>query len=112
MARDHELSGKVVLITGAAGGIGAATARLFARHGARVVLTGRDEARLRAVPLDPEGAARAARTLMRMKRKSEPSRHWSHTPGALQQLGVSEGSPIRYLGSTPQSPIESLQLSW
>jgi uncharacterized protein len=64
MAREHELSGKVVLITGAAGVIGASTARLFARHGARVVLTGRDEARLRVVPLDPEGAAQAAHLVL------------------------------------------------
>ncbi len=33
------LSNKTVIITGAGGGIGAATARLFASHGARLVLT-------------------------------------------------------------------------
>ena len=32
------LNGKVVIITGAAAGIGAATARLFARRGANLVL--------------------------------------------------------------------------
>jgi NADP-dependent 3-hydroxy acid dehydrogenase YdfG len=37
-----EIEGKVVAITGASRGIGAATARLLARHGARVVLAGRD----------------------------------------------------------------------
>lgn len=40
---DH--SGKVVLITGATSGIGAATARAFARAEADVVLTGRNEER-------------------------------------------------------------------
>lgn len=35
----RRLDGKVVLITGATGGIGAATAELFAREGARLVLT-------------------------------------------------------------------------
>lgn len=35
----NRLQGKVAIITGAGGGIGAATARLFADHGARVVLT-------------------------------------------------------------------------
>ncbi len=38
---DLGLSGKVVLITGAAGGVGRATALAFAREGARLALTGR-----------------------------------------------------------------------
>ena len=43
------LSGKVALITGASSGIGAATAILFARLGARLSLTGRNEANLKKV---------------------------------------------------------------
>ncbi len=35
---DSELSGKVVLITGASGGIGSALARKFANEGARLIL--------------------------------------------------------------------------
>lgn len=38
----HRLRGAVVVITGAASGIGRATARAFARYGARLVLTGRN----------------------------------------------------------------------
>ena len=38
-------SGKVVLVTGATSGIGAGTAKAFAAHGARVMLSGRDRAR-------------------------------------------------------------------
>lgn len=43
------LAGKVALITGASSGIGAATAVLFARLGASLALTGRNEENLKAV---------------------------------------------------------------
>jgi NAD(P)-dependent dehydrogenase (short-subunit alcohol dehydrogenase family) len=43
------LDGKVVLVTGAAGGIGAATARVHAREGARLALVDLDEGRVRAL---------------------------------------------------------------
>jgi NAD(P)-dependent dehydrogenase (short-subunit alcohol dehydrogenase family) len=51
------LSGKVVLITGAGSGIGAATARLFAREGARVALLGwpREELKLMAREIEETG---------------------------------------------------------
>src|SRR5215469_6074433 len=43
-----ELAGKVAAITGASMGIGEATAKLFADHGARVVLLSRDAGRVEA----------------------------------------------------------------
>jgi len=48
-------NGKIVIITGASSGIGAATARIFAAAGARVVLAARDEARLQTVARDLPG---------------------------------------------------------
>ena len=42
-------AGKTVLVTGATSGIGAGTAKAFAAHGARVMLSGRDRARGDAV---------------------------------------------------------------
>jgi short-subunit dehydrogenase len=48
-------NGKTVIVTGASSGIGAATARIFAAAGARVVLAARDEARLQAVARDLAG---------------------------------------------------------
>jgi NAD(P)-dependent dehydrogenase (short-subunit alcohol dehydrogenase family) len=51
-----KLDDKVIIITGATGGIGSAAAALFSREGARLVLTGRDAARLReaASACDPD----------------------------------------------------------
>ena len=45
----ESLKGKTVLVTGATGGIGAATARLLAAGGALVFLTGRNKAKLQAL---------------------------------------------------------------
>ena len=42
---DLGLRDRVCIVTGSTGGIGLATARLLAAEGARVVVTGRDEAR-------------------------------------------------------------------
>ena len=44
-----DLKGKVALITGASSGLGAATAKLFASLGAKLSLTGRNEANLKLV---------------------------------------------------------------
>ncbi|WP_109807703.1 SDR family NAD(P)-dependent oxidoreductase [Sphingosinithalassobacter portus] len=55
----RSVEGRSVLITGAASGIGSATARVFASLGARVVLTDRDEAGLRTVAAEI-GAERGA----------------------------------------------------
>jgi NAD(P)-dependent dehydrogenase (short-subunit alcohol dehydrogenase family) len=55
------LAGRVILVTGATGGIGRAVAHAFVRHGATVLLHGRDAKKLDALyrelaPLGPEPA--------------------------------------------------------
>jgi 3-oxoacyl-[acyl-carrier protein] reductase len=44
-----DLAGKVAVVTGGSGGIGAATCRLLAANGAKVAVNGRDEAKIGAV---------------------------------------------------------------
>ncbi len=51
-----DLEGRVALVTGASGALGAATARLLAANGARVAVNGRDRARLDAVVASIEQA--------------------------------------------------------
>lgn len=54
------LAGKVAFITGAGRGIGAASARLFAREGARVLLAARTEAQLKGVAEEVRAAGGTA----------------------------------------------------
>ena len=54
------LSGATVLLTGGSSGIGAATARTLAAAGARILVAGRNTARLRAVAAETGGIALAA----------------------------------------------------
>ena len=58
------LKDKSVIVTGATSGMGRATALLFAREGARVVASGRDASRGRAL-VDEAAAARRARGVRR-----------------------------------------------
>jgi short-subunit dehydrogenase len=51
------LSNTTTLITGAGSGIGRATARLFARHGGSLILTGRDRDALEALKLELDAMA-------------------------------------------------------
>jgi NAD(P)-dependent dehydrogenase (short-subunit alcohol dehydrogenase family) len=55
-----DVSGTVMIVTGASSGIGAATARAASRAGARLVLAARDGARLEALAQEMTGAVALA----------------------------------------------------
>lgn len=59
-----EFAGKVIVITGAGTGIGAATALLAARRGARLMLVGRTDATLQAVAAAARAAGAKAESLV------------------------------------------------
>jgi NAD(P)-dependent dehydrogenase (short-subunit alcohol dehydrogenase family) len=79
MNNNNSFEQKVALVTGGGTGIGAATARLLAEAGARVIVTGRHEATLREsaaqhasisyVVADVASPADAARTIEEVKRR-------------------------------------------
>ena len=50
-----KLAGKVAVVTGATSGMGLETAKTFLREGAKVVLTGRSQAKLNAISAELEG---------------------------------------------------------
>ena len=91
---------RVALITGAAGGIGAATARALAQHGMRLVLTDSDGDRVAAVAEAHEGAAVAVQHDVRdEKRWQEVVELAQHRFGRLDVLvnnaGVFHAAPMR-----------------
>jgi NAD(P)-dependent dehydrogenase (short-subunit alcohol dehydrogenase family) len=70
-----DLTGRVALITGGASGLGEATARLFAEHGARVVLTDLNEVAGAAVAQSITAAGGEAHSLQADVRKSVDMEH-------------------------------------
>ncbi len=92
-------AGKVVLITGASSGIGAATARALAAAGAHVVLTARDTARLDALARELNGRARAipanvADPIEVQRLVAEVITTWQRIDVLINNAGVGLASPV------------------
>jgi NAD(P)-dependent dehydrogenase (short-subunit alcohol dehydrogenase family) len=80
------LEGKNAVIYGAAGAVGAAVARAFARDGARVFLTGRDIGALDALAKEISGAGGVAETA-RVDALDEDTVE-SHLDSVVQKAGT------------------------
>jgi len=88
-----DLTGKVALITGASSGIGAATAVLFARLGAKLAITGRNEATLQrtcdeCVRVAPAESEQPLMVIADMRSESDVSRLVDTTISKFGRLDI------------------------
>ena len=108
-AVDLGLDGKVVLVTGAASGIGRATARAFAREGATLALVDRDADGLDAAREEIAAAGGSATThVVDVARSTEVDRahdeiavEYGRIDVAFNNAGVIE--PVGWLHDTPEA---------
>ncbi|NJQ01739.1 SDR family oxidoreductase [Streptomyces zingiberis] len=99
------LHGKIVAITGASGGIGEATARLLARHGAAVVLAARRSERIDAIAQDiREEGGRAATCVVDVTKAEDLQRLVSATLDEYGRIDVL----VNNAGIAPISPLADL----
>ncbi|XP_043199518.1 glucose 1-dehydrogenase-like isoform X2 [Amphibalanus amphitrite] len=102
------LSGKVAIVTGASSGIGAATAEHFASLGARVVLAGRNEDRLKEVADKCHAAGAAADQVLTVagdvckeeycqQLVSDTIKHFGQLDILVNSAGVLVGGPLESL---------------
>ena len=84
------MKGKIVFVTGASSGIGAATAMEFARHGAKLVLCARRLERLQAMEAELRDAGAADLLLMEMdvRDREAVQRALGELRGAWQSIDV------------------------
>ena len=84
------MKGKIVFVTGASSGIGAATAMEFARHGAKLVLCARRLERLQAMEAELRDAGAADLLLMEMdvRDREAVKRVLTELPKAWQSIDV------------------------
>ncbi|MDH6573075.1 NADP-dependent 3-hydroxy acid dehydrogenase YdfG [Streptomyces sp. SAI-117] len=99
------LQGKIVAITGASGGIGAATARLLAQRGAAVVLAARSSDRINAIAQDiREAGGRAATCVVDVTKAEDLQRLVSSTVDHYGRIDVL----VNNAGIAPISPLAAL----
>ncbi|MBB5939254.1 SDR family oxidoreductase [Streptomyces zagrosensis] len=99
MTNVSPLRGRLAVVTGAARGVGAATARALSRRGARVALLGREEATLAAVAERLPGDARCWEVDVTdddaMARVAQDIRDRMGSPSVVvANAGIAEGGPF------------------
>ncbi len=107
-AAEPRLEGLSALVTGASRGIGAAVARAFAREGARVVLTARDEAGLRAVADAIEAAGGQATVHAAELTSADARAALARAAGPVDVL-VNNAGVLGPLGPVWECPLEAFE---
>jgi NAD(P)-dependent dehydrogenase (short-subunit alcohol dehydrogenase family) len=111
-ARPDLLEGRVILVTGAGRGIGRVAALAFARHGATVILHGRDIPRLEAAYDEIESAGGPQATILPLDLATARDRDFENMALAIEsQLGRLDGilhnaSHISYLSALEDQRLE------
>jgi len=100
-----QLSGKVVVVTGASRGIGAATARALAARGATVVGTGRDGAALAAV-MEEIGGTAIVGDVRDPGHADDVVRRTVHAHGRIGAVVVNAG--VGYTGPFDEMPADRI----
>jgi 3-oxoacyl-[acyl-carrier protein] reductase len=105
-AHPSDLSGRVAIVTGGGTGIGAATARLFAEHGATVVVASRTAAELQA-KADEIAKATGARVLAIPTDVKDEAQVTALVQRTVDELGRID-ILINNAGGTRMGPLKSL----
>jgi len=110
MKPQFDLEGKCALITGASGGIGTVTARLFARAGARLFVSDTKEEKLKSLCAELEGQGAACSGLALDVNEQDGPRRL--VAAAVQKMGRLD-ILVNALGiNRPQMPEEVTRENW
>lgn len=108
-ARPDLLQGRVILVTGAGRGIGAAAAKAFAAHGATVLLLGKTEANLTAVYDEIEAAGHPQPAVIPFNLETALPHQYDELAAMLEsEFGKIDGLLHNAAIIGPRTPLEQL----
>lgn len=109
-ARPNLLADRIILVTGAGRGIGAAAARTYAAHGATVLLLGKTEANLSAVYDEIEAAGHARPVVIPFDLESAQPAQYSELAAMIEnEFGHLDGLLHNASIIGPRTPLEQLR---
>lgn len=108
-ARPDLLAGRIILVTGAGRGIGAAAARAYAAHGATVLLLGKTEANLTEVYDQIEAAGHPQPVVIPFNLETAEPHHYDELAALIEnQFGRLDGLLNNASIIGPRTPLDQL----